>query len=133
MIDLATLTGAILIALGVDRAGIFSNNDDLAAKVSQAGDSVDEPVWRMPIGKDYKKLLKSDIADLRNIGTKARIGGSSVAAEFLHSFVENETPWVHIDIAGTAWHSEALPTKPKGATGFGVRLLDRMIKEDFES
>lgn len=132
MIDLATLTGAIMIALGEETAGIFSNNDELVAKVSAAGEKEGEHVWRMPIGSYFKKLLKSNIADMRNNGNKPRLGGSGVAAQFLHNFIENDTPWVHIDIAGTAWTDEAFPTKPKGATGYGVRLLDRMVKDHFE-
>ena len=133
MIDLATLTSAIMIALGEEMAGIFSNNDELAAKVSAAGEKEGEQVWRMPLGSYFKKRLKSDIADMRNNGNKPRLGGSGVAAQFLHNFIENDTPWVHIDIAGTAWTDEAFPTKPKGATGYGVRLLDRMVKDNFES
>ena len=133
MIDLATLTSAIMIALGEEMAGIFSNNDDLAAKVSAAGEKEGEQVWRMPLGSYFKKRLKSEIADMRNNGNKPRLGGSGVAAQFLHNFIENDTPWVHIDIAGTAWTDEAFPTKPKGATGYGVRLLDRMVKDNFES
>ena len=133
MFDLATLTGAIVVALGEELAGIFSNNDELAAKVAQAGETEGEYVWRMPMGGYFKKRLKSNIADMRNNSNKGRQGGSGIAAQFLHNFIENDTPWVHIDIAGTAWTDEAFPTKPKGATGFGVRLLDRMVKECFEA
>ncbi len=132
MFDLATLTGAIIIALGEEIAGIFSNNDELAAQVAKAAELEGEPVWRMPMGDSFKRLLKSEIADMRNNGNKLRIGGSSVAAQFLNNFIENDTPWVHLDIAGTAWRSANAPTKPKGATGFGLRLLDRLVKEQFE-
>ncbi len=132
MIDLATLTSAIAIALGEEIAGVFSNNDELVAKVATAGDEVSEPVWRMPMGSYFSKRLSSDIADMRNNGNKPRLGGSGVAAQFLHNFIENDTPWVHMDIAGTAWTDEAFPTKPKGATAFGVRLLDRMVQDYFE-
>ncbi len=132
VIDLATLTGAIVVALGEETAGIFSNNDELSAQLTEAGAAEGEEVWRLPVGDYYQKLLKSSIADLRNIGNKPKVGGSSVAAQFLFNFIENDTPWIHIDIAGTAWTSEAFPTKPKGATGFGVRLLDRLVKDNFE-
>ncbi|MFM2486204.1 leucyl aminopeptidase [Celerinatantimonas yamalensis] len=132
MIDLATLTSAIIMALGEDIAGIFSNNDQLAIAISEAGVLEGEPVWRMPLGESFKRLITSHIADMRNNGNKIGIGGSGVAAQFLYSFIENDTPWVHIDIAGTAWTDESKPTRPKGATGFGVRLLDRLVKEHFE-
>lgn len=130
--DLATLTGAVLIALGEEIAGIFSNNDELATQLTQAGEAEQEIVWRLPMGGQFDRLLNSTIADMRNNGNKLRIGGASVAAQFLYRFIENETPWVHIDIAGTAWTNEGQPNKPKGATGYGVRLLDRMVKEHFE-
>ena len=133
MFDLATLTGAVLIALGEEIAGIFSNDDALSAQITAAGETEQEPVWRLPMGGQFDRLLNSEIADMRNNGNKLRIGGSSVAAQFLYRFIENETPWVHIDIAGTAWTGEGLPNKPKGATGFGVRLLDRLVKEQFEA
>ncbi len=132
MFDLATLTSAIVIALGEEIAGIFSNNDELVASLSHASELEGEPVWRMPMGPYFDKLLRSTIADTRNNGNKPRIGGSGVAAQFLHRFIENDTPWVHIDIAGAVWSEQGLPTKPKGPTGFGVRLLDRMLKEHFE-
>lgn len=132
MFDLATLTGAIITALGDEMSGIFSNHDELAAQVTRAGELEGELVWKMPLGDSFKRLLKSEIADMRNNGTKLGVGGSSVAAQFLHNFIENDTPWVHLDIAGTAWRSDNLPTKPKGATGFGLRLLDRLVKEQFE-
>ena len=129
MIDLATLTGAMLVALGQDYAGIFSNDDDLCEQLSAAGKAVDEPVWRMPIGDGYDKLINSDIADMKNVGGK--YAGSITAAQFLHRFV-NETRWVHIDIAGTAWRQKPSDVAEKGATGYGVRLLDRLIKDNYE-
>ncbi len=129
MIDLATLTGAMLVALGQDYAGIFSNDDDLCNQLIKAGDAVDEPVWRMPIGDGYDKLINSDIADMKNVG--GRYAGSITAAQFLQRFV-NDTPWVHIDIAGTAWKQKASDVAEKGATGYGVRLLDRLIKDNYE-
>lgn len=133
MFDLATLTGAVLVALGEEIAGIFSNDDELATQLTAAGEAEDEAVWRLPMGGQFDRLLKSEIADMRNNGNKLRIGGSSVAAQFLYRFIENDTPWVHIDIAGTAWTQEGLANKPKGATGYGVRLLDRLIQQQFEN
>lgn len=133
MFDLATLTGAVLVALGEEIAGIFSNNDELVEKITAAGEAEQEYVWRLPLGGQFDRLLRSEIADMRNDGNKPRIGGSSVAGQFLSRFIENDTPWVHIDIAGTAWTKEGQPNKPKGATGYGVRLLDRLVKEQFEA
>ena len=129
MIDLATLTGAMLVALGQDYAGIFSNDTDLCDQLTAAGQAVDEPVWRMPIGDGYDKLINSDIADMKNVG--GRYAGSITAAQFLQRFV-NETPWVHIDIAGTAWRQKPSDIAEKGATGYGVRLLDRLVKDNYE-
>jgi len=135
MIDLATLTGAIIIALGHEHAGLFSNNDTLAQQISAAGEAVGEGCWRMPLGEDYDKKIKSDIADMKNVG--GRDGGSITAAQFLQRFVkdrgtEKAVPWAHLDIAGTAWTSKDHPTVPKGATAFGVRLLDRLVAEHYE-
>ena len=132
MFDLATLTSAIIIALGEEIAGIFSNSDQLVSQLNQAAEAEGEPVWRMPMGSYFDKLLRSTIADTRNNGNKPRIGGSGVAAQYLHRFIENDTPWVHIDIAGAVWSEDGLPNKPKGPTGFGVRLLDRMVKDHYE-
>ena len=129
MIDLATLTGAILIALGHERAGLFSNNDALASSISEAGDKVNEPVWRMPLGEAYDKAIKSDAADMKNIGNRA--AGSITAAQFLQRFV-GETPWAHLDIAGMAWTKEHRDVVPKGATAFGLRLLQRMVADGYE-
>jgi leucyl aminopeptidase len=133
MVDLATLTGAIIIALGHEHAGMFSNDDELAHRLSTAGRQVGEAVWRMPLGDAYDKQLKSDIADMKNVG--GRPGGSITAAQFLQRFVLKQdppTPWAHLDIAGTAWASKDLPTVPKGATAFGVRLLDRLVADHYE-
>ncbi|GAJ29222.1 leucyl aminopeptidase [Acidomonas methanolica] len=129
MVDLATLTGAIVVSLGHVRAGLFSNDDALAGEIFARGEAVGEPVWRMPMGKPYDKLLRSDIADMKNIG--GRPGGSITAAQFLARFV-GETPWAHLDIAGVAWRGDAGPIGPKGATGFGVRLLDALVREHVE-
>lgn len=131
MIDLATLTGAIIIALGHENAGLFSNNDELADQIFAAGKDVGEGVWRMPMSKEYAKQTKSPIADLQNIGTGGRGAGSIIAAEFLQKFV-NDVPWAHLDIAGMAWSKKESATVPKGGTGFGVRLLDQFVKKNYE-
>jgi leucyl aminopeptidase len=129
MIDLATLTGAILIALGHEKAGLFSNNDALAGNIAEAGEKVGEQVWRMPLGEAYDKAIKSEAADMKNIGNRA--AGSITAAQFLQRFV-GDTPWAHLDIAGMAWTKENRDVVPKGATAFGVRLLDRMVADVYE-
>ncbi|MCE2564328.1 leucyl aminopeptidase [Komagataeibacter sp. FNDCF1] len=129
MVNLATLTGAIVVSLGVERAGLFSNNDGLAAQLSDVGERSAEKLWRMPLDAAYLELLRSDIADLKNIG--GRPGGSITAAKFLECFV-NDVPWAHLDIAGTAFSSKPTSHAPKGATGFGVRLLDRLVGTYYE-
>ena len=126
MVDLATLTGAVIIALGHEHAGLFSNDDELAQRIAAAGKAVGEACWRLPLGEAYDKQLRSDIADMKNVG--GRPGGSITAAQFLQRFT-NGRPWAHLDIAGTAWSSKDQPTIPKGATAFGVRLLDRLVQE----
>jgi leucyl aminopeptidase len=129
MVDLATLTGAIIIGLGHEYAGMFANDDKLSDQLFAAGTATGEKVWRMPLHDNYDKKIKSDAADMKNIG--GRDAGSITAAQFLQRFV-NKTPWVHLDIAGMAWSKEAKPTVPKGATGFGVRLLDRFVADNYE-
>ncbi|MBW6401105.1 leucyl aminopeptidase [Roseomonas sp. HJA6] len=129
MVDLATLTGAIIIALGHEHAGLFSNDDTLAQRIEAAGKAVGEAAWRMPLGDAYDKQIKSDIADMKNVG--GRPGGSITAAQFIQRFVQGK-PWAHLDIAGTAWSSKDLPTAPKGATAYGVRMLDRLVAEHYE-
>ena len=129
IVDLATLTGAIVVGLGHEYAGLFSNDDKLADRLFAAGTDTGEKVWRMPLHDNYDKLLKSAAADMQNIGGKG--AGSITAAQFLLRFV-NKTPWAHLDIAGMAWSKESKPTAPKGATGFGVRLLDRFIADNYE-
>jgi leucyl aminopeptidase len=131
MINLATLTGAIIIALGHEKAGVFSNNDTLAQAFLKAAEAEDEGAWRMPLGSAYDKLLKSRIADMKNVG--GRPAGSITAAQFLQRFVKSETPWVHLDIAGTALVKSDTDFAPKGATGWGVRALDRLIRDMMES
>lgn len=130
VIDLATLTGAIIISLGGVHAGMFSNNDDLAEKIDAAGKSSGETVWRMPLGSAYDKQLASRVADMKNVG--GREAGSITAAQFIQRFVVDETPWAHLDIAGVAWTTQSKPTSPKGGVGFGVRLLDQFIADNFE-
>ena len=125
IVDMATLTGAILVSLGKEHAGLFSNSDSLSEAVMQAGREVEETSWRMPMGKAYDDMLKSHIADMKNIG--GPYGGSITAACFLERFIENDTPWVHLDIAGKAWSDKDRPTVPKGGTGFGVRLLNQLV------
>lgn len=132
MVDLATLTGAIIVSLGHDHAGLFSNNDKLAKAITAAGQVEGEACWRLPLGPSYDELLKSPIADMGNIQQgHGRVAGSIVAAQFLQRFV-NGLPWAHLDIAGTAWSYKDKPTTPKGASAFGVRLLDRMIRDNYE-
>ncbi|MGI4956298.1 MAG: leucyl aminopeptidase, partial [Janthinobacterium lividum] len=119
----------IIVALGHEHAGLFSNNDELSVRLAEAGLSVSEKLWRMPMGEPYDKSLRSDIADMKNIG--GRPGGSITAAQFLKRFV-GDVPWAHLDIAGTAWSSKDAPGVPKGATAFGVRLLDRLVAAHYE-
>ncbi len=125
MIDLATLTGAIVVALGHHNAGLFANDDELATRLIEAGKAVGEEVWRLPLAEAYDRDIDSDAADVKNIGG-GRAGGSITAAQFLQRFV-NKVPWAHLDIAGMAWSSKDAPTVPKGATAFGLRLLDRFV------
>ncbi len=129
MIDLATLTGAIVISLGHEYAGLFASDDALAQSIAAAGQAVGEKVWRMPMGDAYDKEIKSDIADMKNVG--GREGGSITAAQFLKRFTA-DVPWAHVDIAGMAWSKKDSPTAAKGATAFGVRLLDRLVADHYE-
>jgi leucyl aminopeptidase len=130
MIDLATLTGAIIISLGNDYAGLFSNNDELAENLLSASRGEEEPLWRLPLPKAYDKQIDSAIADMKNTG--GRPGGSITAALFIQRFV-NGLPWAHLDIASTAWKKPStVPTIPEGATGYGVRLLNRLVKDHYE-
>jgi leucyl aminopeptidase len=130
VVDLATLTGAIIISLGHEHAGLFCNDDGLAAQLTTAGDTCGEKLWRMPIGDAYDKLIDSAIADIKNVGP--REGGSITAAQFIKRFVKPGVKWAHLDIAGTVWSSKAGTLHDKGATGYGVRLLDRFIAANFE-
>ncbi|MBB3608957.1 leucyl aminopeptidase [Rhizobium sp. BK602] len=130
MINLATLTGAILVALGNLQAGLFSNNDTLANQLTAAGLVTNERLWRMPLGKDYDKMIDSKFADMKNTG--GRYAGSITAAQFLKRFVQ-ETPWAHLDIAGTAMGSTQDEINQSWGSGFGVRLLDELVRENYES
>jgi len=130
IIDLATLTGAIIISLGEEYAGLFSNNDELSKKLSEAGEKVNEKVWRLPLHKNYDKLMNSNIADMQNINYSGG-AGSITAAQFLQRFIE-KTPWAHLDIAGMAFSKKAANLNPGGATGFGVRLLNQLIEDYYE-
>ena len=132
LIDLATLTGAIIISLGHEMAGLFANDDRLAERLTEAGKKVGEPLWRMPLGDAYDKDVNSDIADMKNVGS-GRGAGSIAGAQFVKRFVQDGVAWAHLDIAGVTWATRAKPIVPKGGTAFGVRLLDRLVKDHYES
>lgn len=132
VIDLATLTGAIVVALGNTYAGLFANDDKLADKLIKAGIKVNEKLWRMPLHKDFDEMLKSDIADIANLGNVRGAAGSSIAAHFISRFIKNGTVWAHLDIAGMAWGKKGAAICPKGAVGYGVRLLDQFIQDYYE-
>lgn len=129
MVDLATLTGAIVVALGTDHAGMFSNNDELAERLLAAGIESGEKVWRLPLGPEYDKLIDSQFADMKNTG--GRHGGSITAAQFLQRFVDG-TPWAHLDIAGTAMGAPKTDINQSWGSGYGVRLLDRLVADHYE-
>ncbi len=131
MIDLATLTGAMVVALGTEYAGLFSNDDKLSKQIFEAGEKVDEKVWRLPLHKNYDKLMNSKNADMQNINYSGG-AGSITAAQFLQRFIINKTPWAHLDIAGMAFSKMAGNLNPGGATGFGVRLLNKFVEENYE-
>ncbi|HEY8015577.1 MAG TPA: leucyl aminopeptidase [Dongiaceae bacterium] len=129
IVDLATLTGAVIVALGNVHGGLFSNNDTLAERLAAAGKATGELLWRLPLADAYDKQINSDAADMKNVG--GRNGGSITAAQFLLRFIK-DTPWAHLDIAGMAWSDKDAPTVPKGATAFGVRLLERLVADHYE-
>ena len=131
IIDLATLTGAIIVCLGSEYAGLFSNNDKLSKEIFEAGENVEEKVWRMPLHKNYDKLMNSKNADVQNINYVGG-AGSTTAAQFLQRFILNNTPWAHLDIAGMAFSKYGGALNSGGATGFGVRLLNKLIEENYE-
>jgi len=126
IVNLATLTGAMVVSLGHENAGIFSNNDELAGDLVDASNISGDTLWRFPLSPAYDKLIDSQIADMKNTGP--RWGGSITAGQFLQRFIENDTPWAHLDIAGVVWADKPGATWDKGATGFGVRLLDRFVR-----
>lgn len=130
IVDLATLTGAIMVALGTEHAGLFANDDDLADKLVAAGKATGELLWRMPLAPAYDRQIDSPAADMKNIG--GRYGGSITAAQFLQRFIQKGTPWAHLDIAGVTWSEKDRPTTPKGATAFGVRLLEQLVAREYE-
>ncbi len=130
MVDLATLTGAIMVALGTEHAGLFSNNDELADRLIKVGQETGERVWRMPLGSEYDKLIDSQFADMKNTG--GRHGGSITAAQFLQRFVDG-TPWAHLDIAGTAMGAPKTDINQSWGSGYGVRLLDRLVADYYEA
>jgi leucyl aminopeptidase len=130
MIDLATLTGAVVVALGHEYAGLFANNEELATRLLAASQATGELLWRLPLAEAYDRDIDSDAADVKNIGT-ARAAGSTIGAQFIQRFV-NDVPWAHLDIAGVAWSKKDHAVTPKGATAFGVRLLDRLVTQYYE-
>ena len=131
MVDLATLTGAIIVSLGSEYAGLFSNDDKLSTQLLSAGEKVEEKLWRMPLHKNFDKLINSKNADMQNINYVGG-AGSTTAAQFLQRFILNKTPWAHLDIAGMAFSKYGGALNSGGATGFGVRLLNKLIEDDYE-
>ncbi len=131
MVDLATLTGAIIVSLGSEYAGLFSNNDNLSKQLIKAGEKVDEKLWRMPLHENFDKLINSKNADMQNINYVGG-AGSTTAAQFLQRFILSKTPWAHLDIAGMAFSKYGGALNSGGATGFGVRLLNQLIEDDYE-
>jgi len=127
IVDLATLTGAMIISLGNEYGGMFANDDTLASQLSAAGLTSGDKLWRMPLGPNYDKLIDSPIADIKNVGP--REAGSITAAQFIQRFIKNGTPWAHLDIAGMVWSNKPGQTWEKGATGYGVRLLDQFVRD----
>ena len=130
IVDLATLTGAIIAALADEYAGLFANDDALAEQLIAAGQASGDRLWRFPMGASYDRLINSPIADMKNVG--GRYGGSITAAQVLARFIDKGIPWAHLDIAGTVWADKAGATWGKGATGYGVRLLDRFVRDVLE-
>lgn len=131
IVDLATLTGAMIISLGHEYGGMFSNDDALAGHLDAAGKASGDKLWRFPLGPAYDKLIDSPIADMKNVGP--RYGGSITAAQFLQRFIDKDVAWAHLDIAGMVWADKPGQTWAKGATGYGVRLLDRYVRDVLEA
>jgi leucyl aminopeptidase len=132
IVDLATLTGAIMVALGFEYCGAFANHDDLWDELKAASEETGEKFWRMPLDEAYKKEMESEVADLKNLGSLGRYGGACSAAGFLEHFIQDDVRWAHIDIAGTAWWKTDKPTTPKGGTGFPVRALNHLVASYYE-
>jgi leucyl aminopeptidase len=130
IVDLATLTGAMIVALGSEYGGVFANDDKLADQLLAAGTATGDKLWRFPLGDAYNKLIDSPIADMKNVGPRG--GGSITAAQFIQRFVDEGVTWAHLDIAGMVWADKDGPTWGKGATGYGVRLLDRFVADNYE-
>jgi leucyl aminopeptidase len=130
IIDLATLTGAILISLGHEYAGLFTPDDELADKLLKAASESGDKLWRMPLAEPFDRLIDSPIADVKNVGP--REGGSITAAQFIKRFIDDDVKWAHLDIAGMAWSDKPSSTFDKGATGFGVRLIDQFVADNLE-
>ncbi len=131
MVDLATLTGSIKVALGETYAGVFSRQDELARQIVSSGKTAGEEVWRMPLHADFREAIKSDIADVKN-SVEGGYGGASTGAEFIGTFVGQDTAWAHLDIAGKAWSTKSTNTNPKGAVGWGVRLLNQLVLDYYQ-
>jgi leucyl aminopeptidase len=130
IIDLANLTGAILISLGHEYAGLFTPDDELADKLLKAANESGDKLWRMPLAEPFDRLIDSPIADVKNVGP--REGGSITAAQFIKRFIDDDVKWAHLDIAGMAWSDKPSSTFDKGATGFGVRLIDQFVADNLE-
>jgi leucyl aminopeptidase len=128
IVDLATLTGAVIIALGHEYGAVFSNDDKLPQNLIKAGRETGEKLWRMPLNDAWDKAIDSPAADIKNI-SGSRDAGSAIGAHFLKRFIQKDVAWAHLDIAGVAWANKERPCVPKGAAGFGVRLLDRYVRE----
>jgi leucyl aminopeptidase len=131
IVDLATLTGAMIISLGNEHGGLFSNDDSLAEELLAAGRASGDALWRFPLSPAYDKLIDSPIADMKNVGPRG--AGSITAAQFIQRFVDPGVRWAHLDIAGMVWADKPGNTYDKGATGFGVRVLDRLVRDRFEN
>ena len=131
LVDLATLTGAIIVALGHEFAGLFADDEKLAQRLLDAGTKTGEKLWRMPLADAYDKDINCDIADVKNTGSGRATPGSATAAHFIKRFIK-DTPWAHLDIAGMAWTKADTGITPKGATAFGVRLLNRFVADHYE-
>lgn len=133
LVDVATLTGAVRTALGGNYAGLFTRHDTVAAQVQEAGRKTGEEVWRLPLHPDYAKAIASDVADIKGSASSRGYPGAGIGAQVIGSFVVPETPWAHLDIAGVAWVDAAQPTTPRGATAFGIRLLDQLVRDQYEA